>query len=105
MNNDTTQFYCSQWGYDQTNVTFYKVIKRTAKTVTVIEVNSKREYTRWGQYVAVPAEESPSWAKAMRKKIHNNSITQDPEREFLDISSFANAYRWDGKAVEGTCYA
>lgn len=102
MNND---YFVSQWGWEQTNVTFYKVLKRTLKTVTVIEVNSKREYNAWGNYVAVPTDESTSWAKAMRKKIKNFSASLDPAHECIEVASFANAYRWDGEAVAGTCYA
>jgi hypothetical protein len=35
---------CS-WGYDQTNVDFYQVIKTTAKTATVQEIDKKNKYT------------------------------------------------------------
>ncbi|NQJ68527.1 hypothetical protein HO543_01450 [Streptococcus suis] len=30
---------CSTWGYDQTNYDFYKVIKVTAKTITIEKMN------------------------------------------------------------------
>ncbi|HEM5454175.1 hypothetical protein HO944_09415 [Streptococcus suis] len=30
---------CSTWGYDQTNYDFYKVIKVTAKTITIEKLN------------------------------------------------------------------
>lgn len=99
------EYFVSQWGWEQTNVTFYKVIKKTAKTVTVIEVSSKRDYTLWGQYVAVPSDESPRWAKVMRKKVKNFSKELLPNHDFIEINSFSDAYRWDGNAVEGTCYA
>lgn len=102
---NATEYFVSQWGWEQTNVTFYKVIKKTAKTVTVIEVGSKREYTQWGQYVAVPTDESPRWAKVMRKKVKNFSRDLSPWHDQIDVTSFSCAYRWDGQAVEGTCYA
>lgn len=99
-------YFVSQWGWEQTNVTFYKVIKETAKTVTVIEISSEREYTAWGNYVAVPSksDKSPRWAKVMRKKIKNFSSDKSPLQDFIEVTSFSNAYRWDGQPVEGTDY-
>lgn len=35
-------FYCS-WGYDQTNIDFYQVIKRTAKMITVRRIGRTSE--------------------------------------------------------------
>ena len=68
MNN--AEYFVSTWGWEQTNVTFYKVIKRTAKTVTVIEVGSKRNYSAPMEYSAVPSDETPRWAKVMRIANH-----------------------------------
>ena len=34
----------SSWGYDQTNIDFYQVVKVTAKTITVKEINYKSDY-------------------------------------------------------------
>lgn len=112
MNNKTqkvkmNKYFVSQWGWEQTNVTFYKVIKETAKMVTVIEVSAERKYNAWGNYVAVPSksDESPRWAKMMRKKIKNFSSDKSLWQDCIEINSFSNAYRWDGNPVEGTCYA
>lgn len=33
--------FCASWGYDQTNVDFYKVIRKTAAMVEVVEVGQK----------------------------------------------------------------
>ena len=100
-----TEYFVSTWGWEQTNVTFYKVIKKSAKTVTVIEVSSNRIYTENGHYVAMPSDENPRWAKVMRKKIKNCSLSGDAKEDFINVSSYSNAYRWDGKCVGGTCYA
>lgn len=100
-----SEYFVSQWGCEQTNVTFYKVLKRTAKMVTVIEVESKRNCTKWGEYVAVPGDESPHWAKVMRKKVKNFSSVMNPDEECIEINSWSNAYLWSGSPIEGTCYA
>lgn len=34
----------SSWGYDQTNIDFYQVVKVTEKTITVKEISYKSEY-------------------------------------------------------------
>ena len=33
--------FCASWGYDQSNVDFYKVIRKTASMVEVVEVGQK----------------------------------------------------------------
>lgn len=38
-------FY-SSWGYDQTNIDFYQVVKATAKTVWLRKLNAKVEEKR-----------------------------------------------------------
>ena len=98
MNN--AEYFVSTWGWEQTNVTFYKVIKRTAKTVTVIEVGSKRNYSAPMEYSAVPSDETPleetlldysavpsdetpRWAKVMRKKIKNYCFDGLNNQEFI----------------------
>ena len=35
-------YLVASWGYDQTNATFYKVLKRTPKMVTLVEVQSTK---------------------------------------------------------------
>lgn len=102
---DKAEYFVSQWGWEQTNVTFYKVIKRTPKMVTVIEVGNKKVATSWGHYTALPSDESPRWAKVMRKKVQNYSLSKEKSQDFIDINSFSSAYRWDGEPVEGTDYA
>lgn len=99
------EYFVSQWGCEQTNVTFYKVLKRTAKTVTIIEVLSKRIATKWGEYTATPTDEIPNWARVMRKKIHNYSTKKEKSHEQIEINNFSSAFIWDGEAVEGTNYA
>lgn len=96
--NQSAEFFVSQWGYEQTNVTFYKVLKRTAKTVTLIKVNSRREYLDWANYIAVPVDAIAEGAKAFRRKI----LDWGKGREAVSINSYSSAFTWDGTAVEGS---
>lgn len=41
-------FYTS-WGYDQTNVEFYKVVRVSKSSVWVQQTGQTREYSEWGQ--------------------------------------------------------
>ncbi len=36
---------CSTWGYEQTNVDFYKVIERKASSVVIVEIGQHRTYS------------------------------------------------------------
>ena len=95
---NATEFFVSQWGYEQTNVDFYKVLKRTAKTVTLIKCNSRRTYLDWANYLSVPVDAIAEGAKAFRRTIRNGY----KDCEAVSINSYASAYAWDGTAVEGS---
>lgn len=92
------EFFVSQWGYEQTNVDFYKVLKRTAKTVTLIRVNSRRKYLDWTNYLSVPVDAIAKGAEAFRRTIRKGY----KDCEAVSINSYASAYAWDGTAVEGS---
>ena len=96
--NKAPEYFVAQWGYEQTNVTFYKVLKRTAKTVTLIEVKSRVTYIDAVNYLAVPIDEIANKAKAFRRKIMDCYKNCDA----VSLNSYANAYKWDGTAAEGS---
>lgn len=48
----------SSWGYDQTNIDFYQVVKVTAKTITVKEISYKSEYDSSMSGYKVPVKNS-----------------------------------------------
>lgn len=39
------EFFVSQWGYEQTNVTFYKVLKRTAKMIVIAVMRERPNFS------------------------------------------------------------
>lgn len=46
--------FVSSWGYEQTNVDFYEVVKVTAKTVTLIPIERKVQLKGFMRYTAMP---------------------------------------------------
>ena len=85
--------FVSSWGYDQTNVDFYEVVKVAAKTVTLIPIERKVQLKGFMRYTAMPIPGSGK-GKAFRRRI-----------PACRISSYATARLWDGKAREGSSYA
>lgn len=109
--------FVSQWGYDANLVDFYKVIKTTATTVTVVEIQSVSLNTGnryeggnhvtcgtepvmervWGEYdptlnKRVLLSETP---KIMRRKLQTR-YSGEPS---FKAGDYANARLWDGQPV------
>lgn len=108
--------FVSSWGYDQTNVDFYMVVGRTAKSVRVqpwgtvyaestgphdsVMVGSgpkmetdwsdvTPEMDFWERQEAVKMVPAPIMTK--RLIVYGDSV-------FLRLNSYSNAYVWDGSA-------
>lgn len=95
---------CS-WGYDQTNVDFYKVLKLSpsGKSITIQRINSqvKEDGFMCGTSVpAVPHTVSDYRGEPMTKRI---KIMEDGY--CVNISSYSTAFLWDGKPERCSWYA
>lgn len=95
---------CS-WGFDQTNVDFYKVIgiSSSGKSITIQRINSevKENGFMCGSSVpSVPHTVSNHRGEPLTKrvKIIDNSYC-------VNISSYSTAYLWDGKPERCSWYA
>ena len=109
--------FVSQWGYDANLVDFFKVIKTTATTVTVVEIQSLSLHTgnryEGGNHVTCGTEpvmerefgdydpitdkrallsETP---KIMRRKLQTR-YSGEPS---FKVHEYATARLWDGKPV------
>ena len=91
--------FVSSWGYDQTNVDFYEVVKVAAKTVTLIPIERKVQLKGFMRYTAMPIPGSGK-GKAFRRRIIDCF-----DVPACRITSYATARLWDGKAREGSSYA
>lgn len=91
----------SAWGYEQTNVSYYIVVKATEKTVLLQEIG--KDYHRDGNNLFGTATPNPLElrGKPFRRKI-DKTYRGEP---CVSISSYENAYPWDGKPVEYSSYA
>ena len=84
--------YSSSWGYDQTNVDFYKVLEVKKASAVIVKVGSETVSDRGSctDVVAVPEVET---GEPMLKRIGEYGFK---------VRSFAHATKWDGKPKYAT---
>ena len=94
--------YASSWGYEQTNVNFYQVIKVTAKTVTVREIEARlHETTGYMSRTVMPLRGAFKFnAVPIRRtfRTYQGSI-------YISITSYESASAWNGKPQHVSSYA
>lgn len=91
----------SSWGYDQTNVCFYEVVKATEKTATVRELEKLRVENGNMTGYEMPIKGRYK-GEEIRRKVHYDRYN---EGGFLMIESYEYARLWNGKKQEYTAYA
>ena len=90
----------SSWGYDQTNIDFYQVVKVSGKTIKIREIKGRQtESTGFmtGEVVAVP----DSFVGNELKKI----VKPASDGYAVTITSYADAWKWDGSPKSYSSYA
>lgn len=107
------KFAYYSWGYDQTNIDWFKVVKRNEKSVWFVPVPSKKEYSNSSMSGhSVPLDEpilvKKDWKKVgddfelvemstiFRKNVKNYSWRSGEGGELCG-NSFGNIYPWNGK--------
>ena len=83
--------YVSSWGYDQTNVDFYKITKVMKKMI---------------EYVQIDKSVTPDYLTA-EKATAGDKVISEPKRALMSdgsfsVSSYAHAYKWTGQAMHQT---
>ena len=96
---------CASWGYDQTNVDYYVVTKRTPKMVTLqgigTTIEASDELAMQGS--AMPDRNKPE-GKPFRKKAQLDARYDDAE--WVQLFSWGGIARiWDGKPQRVSWYA
>ena len=101
----------SSWGYDQTNIEFFKVIKVSEFSVWIQEIGKQVvEVTGWAHQNVVPVD-SPEYqvrnwdvpgeyiTKTHPIKRHKikHFTWKDEESYYVTLNSFSYASLWDGK--------
>ena len=83
----------SSWGYEQTNIDFYKVVSVTAKSVKIIRIGNtvvkKGEYM--SEYVVPNLNDLAGEPVVKRVKFY-----RDSDKQYVSINTYATAHLWDG---------
>ena len=88
----------SCWGYDQTNVDFYKVVKLSGSFATIVNIPRRIVRSAHGSDFVMPVTDSAEDKHlAMRRKIHSSGSD-----EYLNLNSFSGARPWDGREIAKT---
>lgn len=96
-----TIFY-SSWGYEQTNVSFYQVVRLSGKASVVVREISETTCTKDNIdfYGHVVPNKNQFIGDEMRKRI--NAALDEPS---IKISDYERAYLWDNKPKYVSSYA
>lgn len=97
----TNDILVSTWGWEQTNVSFYRVLKTSASSAWLVQLGVKKIYTSEMAGIAEPlsSNESPN---VLRRKIKTSKMDG---RQYVLINEYADAEVWNGKPESFTCYA
>ena len=85
------------WGYEQTNVSFYRVEKRTPKQVVLCHLKNVTTWTKGYAGEALPGE-------ARKDKTERRKVMPYGNEEVVYGECFI-LRKWDGKPVRVTSYA
>lgn len=102
----------SQWGYDQTNNSFYQVVKTSVKCVWLIRVSLPIIDTKNQCFMAEDrkydiSNPTPYYddEKPFRKTVTNYSVYKEPQYDSVSISDYESASLYDGSYLYCSWYA
>ena len=90
----------SKWGWEQTNIDFYEVVKITEKTVTIRQIASKEVESDTSMSGYVIPDKGSYIGEPIRRKILNAF-----GKTFVSINSYSSADVWTGNKERYTAYA
>tara|TARA_S200000501_G_scaffold375568_1_gene427951 strand:+ start:1878 stop:2201 length:324 start_codon:yes stop_codon:yes gene_type:complete len=90
-------FY-SSWGYEQTNIDFYKVKKVTKEMVSLVAIESRivEEESNYHTDAVVPYPANEG------KNVFRRKVKHACDRPYVSINSFACAFPYKGKPLGQT---
>lgn len=92
--------FVSSWGYEQTNVDFFEVIKVKGDWITLREIEYSVEMGGGMTGRSVPAEPFEPKGQPFRRKLQN--FGSEP---MCKIQSYSYARPWDGQPMRVSYYA
>jgi hypothetical protein len=89
------------WGYEQTNIDFFKIIKRKGDFATLQPLKSKilRDEDMRGE--VIPSDEIDTDEPIIRRKVH----VRDGKESGIAVKSYGWASLWEGQPEHFTSYA
>jgi len=91
----------NSWGYEQTNIDFYEVIRATAKTVLLREIEGKTTASGFMSGYIVPA---PGAYKSEETTRHH--VRQYGNNHFIVLFKYGCGYKYDdGQRLRCSWYA
>lgn len=87
----------AMWGYEQTNVDFYEVVKATEKTVDVRKIAKTSRETMFMQGNSLPVA-----GKFIGEVLKSRHVRPG---NYISINSYTVASPWDGREMSWTAYA
>ena len=103
----------SAWGWEQTNIDFYKVIKTTDKSVWLQPIKQQTvQQTGWLSEKVIPLDEPATdyvWDEfgnrsEVNKGVSRYKIHAYPDTYFVKLTSYSSARLWDKKPEHQTHY-
>lgn len=95
----TGTIFVSSWGYDQTNVDFYRVVRSTAASVWLQKVGQRVvEQTGYMSETVVPTDHA--YGEVFRRKVQTFM-----GKAYASINDYAGASEWNGNPITQTHYA
>jgi len=91
--------YVTSWGYDQTNIDYYKIVSVKNKTAKLVSIGQTCNYTGSMQGECMP-DPNVVGNNILTKRMINNGDSVS-----FKITSFSWAYKWNGKANHFTEWA
>jgi len=91
--------FVSTWGYDQTNVDFYRVVRSTAASVWLQKVGQRVEsQTGYMSETVMPTDHAVG-------EVFRRKVSMFMDKAWASINSYAGASEWNGQPVMQTHYA
>lgn len=78
--------FAESWGWEQTNVSFYQVVSRTEKTVTIRQIGQIYE-----QETAMSGYVVPAKGRFIRDETRRKRLKENGKKTYLSMTSYSVA--------------
>jgi hypothetical protein len=96
MSVQVNEIYYSSWGYNQTNITYYQIVKSTEKSVVLRKIEGMRcqnEDSLASEVMPILNKFDAHYPEPLLKRIQNYF----DGNLYFKMSSYEFAFKWDGK--------